>query len=249
MKNMKFPNAFGIAAISFSCLLAACLPTSYPGFDGPQVSGHGQHEQSILSKLTHWRQLASQTAESIRGCLNAEGEKSRNSKCGVKSDHAVYLANTDMTSPFGRAFHDLLSTELLERGIRLSDKPGNAVIVRTNTRLVERDGILPAGDFPGPVTALSGGLVLTNFAIPGLVALGGAADYLQFRKDYTQGSQLLVTTSLHLDGILLRQFAQSFYIPSTDRVQYASGLPHPAPSISRKSATTPSVAVFKIVND
>lgn len=249
MNNMTLPKVFGITAISFACLLGACSSNPYPELKNAHVGSDEQSEQTILSKLTHWRQLASQTAESIRACVHSKGRDTGKSVCNAKSDTAVYLANTNTTSPFGRAFRDFLNAELSARNIRLSDKPENAVIVRTDTQLVDRDGILPARDFPGPAAAISGGLVLANFATAGLVALGGAADYLQVRRNYTQGSQLLVTTSLYRDGSLMRSFANIFYIPTTDRLHYASGLPRPTPSVSGKPAPTPTVAVFKIVNN
>lgn len=233
--------------IILAATITACAPAPHPGIGNSLITGE---RQPVVAGVAQWQVLAAATANEIKDCL--AGRKP--GRCMAESDELskkpIYIGGTEISSAFGRAFQDMLVEQLLARNIMVTGDPANAIMVSTVTHMVDRSGKLPMGDFPGAGAAFAGGLVLVNYTTAGLAALGGAVDYFQYRNAYGNGPQVVVTTGLSVEGRGIMRRVAGFYIPDTDRTQYASNSPWGlAPVVPNRSKTPLPVTTFKIVKD
>lgn len=229
--------------------LAACSPTPYPGPQSSSIFGFGG--QDVLGGAAHWHSLADETAAAIAGCLTGRASIGRcASEAGALKGKAVYLDASESAMPFGRAFHLYLMDALLGRGVAIATDRKDAILVATSAQLLHRDGKVPVGDFPGTGAALASGIVLLDFASAGLVALGGAFDYAQFRSEFGNGAQVVISTALFADGRHVMRRSTGYFIADADRSQFVSNAPPAVPPPAGASAAAPPpVATFKIVQD
>lgn len=99
---------------------------------------------------------------------------------------ALYVQAEDGNhTPFDRAFRNFIVTDMVERGLPVSDKPDNAVTVLYETQIVKHNSDRP--DYkPGLFTALTGGVMVarnvSNWSsgaqIAGALGTAAAADVL-----------------------------------------------------------------------
>jgi len=228
-------------------LAAACSPAPHPGFGNSVLVGE---TQPIISGVVHWRALAESTAASVAECIDGGWDARCGVEASVLANRPVFISDTEYASPFGRVFDDFLILSLLDRGVAITDRREGAVVVSTVAHLVARDGKLPSGDFPGPASALAGGLALVDYTTVGLVALGGAVDYWQSRNAFGNGTQLVVASSLSVEGRPVMRRIRAFYVPETDRRQYASSSPwRPSGAAGASSSESLPLATFKMVDE
>lgn len=227
--------------------LVACSATPEPAM---RVSMFGANSQDVLGGVAHWRIVAEDTASSITDCLDGGSDSRCASEAASLKGKPVYLYATDSVMPFGRAFHGYLQDALLERGIQVAGERRNAVVVQTTAQLLPRDGTVPTGDFPGAATMVASGLVLVDYATAGLVGLGAAFDRTLSQSEVGNGSQVVISTSLLVEGRHVLQRTAGYYVPEVDRQHYVSGAPPALPPVAvGDSAESPPVATLKVVQE
>lgn len=105
--------ATGISALSLSLLIGCAseipLPTAY--------------EKSYQPKMWaahHWNVLAADVAERLSTALN---------NAGAGSPQVLYVTNPGVGSTFNAAFHELLTTQLMQQGFGVTVVPSEANLV------------------------------------------------------------------------------------------------------------------------
>jgi hypothetical protein len=123
-------------------LLAGCTSV-------PKPSPYPYSSQQKMQAAHHWNELASEVAEEVAARLKGGSGA---------SVEWVYVPSDD-TSPFGEAFHDLLITELMKRGIPASSNPNSPLMIEWKVQRVAHNAnrsnpSFPFGWLTGGITAL-----------------------------------------------------------------------------------------------
>lgn len=215
--------------------------------------------QEILRGVQHWNILARETIDGVLACveghvvLNKETERYE----PVCAQDTIGLAGrpffvelVDTATPFGRAFHEFLTTTLVERGQTVSHSPEGALVVRSRMRFVPRDGRVSVNSVPGSYALLGAGIwALEDVNLLRLLALGTLADAYVVAND-GGGAQLIVTTSLMDGDRFVMRRSKGYYIDNADFAHYASNSPTADLRIPPKASNTPpTVRKFGVVED
>jgi hypothetical protein len=195
-------------------LLTACAQV-------PRPSTYPYSVQQQMQAAHHWEVLARQVV----------GELIANVRAGYVSEREpVYIQNRDR-SPFGRAFHTFLRTELNKQNIAVSDDVNNPLQIKWTVQPVvhHADRIKP----PFPLeSTLFGGLAYAlgqawdklSLEQAGAVTAFGVLPLLDlWRGTYTgplPHSEVIITTEIENRAAFLRRNSNIFYINDQDRQHY-----------------------------
>ena len=242
----------GVApAVAFGLALAGCSQAPVPA-STPAVF----NMQSALIGVSNWQGLAKDTAQDIIACLEGrvvwrrqdwpwtQGPACLGDMAGLKGK-PLHVELADSGSPFGRAFHDLLTTELVVRGWPVSRSAEGATVVRYRVQTVERDGDVGLHSFPGPLTVLGYG----PFALGGtarIVSWGALADLYGSAAAFG-GAEVVITTSL-IDGErLVMRRSDGYYVAAADVGRYRTFGPVADLAPPRHVSGSPAVRGFEVV--
>lgn len=240
---MSFLRASAVVIALFA--VAGCTQSSYTisrVFDG----------QETLSSAAHWKILAQDTAlrivDYLEGKRDASGEPLRGEFPEVVSAKPIYIVQADMEMPFSQAFHDNLTTAILDRGWTVVRSPEDTLVVQYHVQLIPRSRKVDLNAFPGFFTAIGYGLwAMTDLTAQRLLPAGAVFD-AYYNAQGGRGAQVNITISL-LDGdqYLLRK-TNAYYVENADLAHFASNFPSvsPAPPVVQ-AATPPGVRTFNIV--
>ena len=217
-----------------------------------------EHHQRALVAADHWQTLANHTALQIVGCLEGgEGPAwviwSEAPVCDADeatrlAERTVYVEPGETATPFGRAFRELLMTELLRQGWAVTLKPDGAVRVAYRVDVVGRETPVDLASLPGTFAALGTGL----FALDGrswgqYLGAGALADAFVSANAFG-GSQVVISTSIVDGDRLVMRKTDAYYIAESDLTHYAGiGPPMDLVPATRPGAGPPPVRRLAVV--
>lgn len=244
--------------------LSAALAMLLVGCSGrPVPVGHQLTTQQTMRTAAHWEALAADTAERInqlRASVAAEMEREALEK-GLKfepppvliaDDAAFYVEPPDPIMPFARAFHQMLMTELIEKGMTLRLQRPGAYTVHYEVQPVYHTPGVP-NYAPGTITGLGLGAGaiygLAQNSAPAAAIVGGVITDV-FASSFSEAlrsgqySEVLVTVSLVRGEMVLLRQARNYYVDTDELFQYAATVPS-APLASRRSGVSVTPASFR----
>lgn len=239
-------------------VLAACsqssLPVARDVINNPDIS------QEALRGASHWQVLARETTRDVIGCVegrvvfNYETETNepmcRQDTRGL-AGRPIHLESVDTATPFGRVFHEFMTTALVQAGQRVSLAADGALVVRSRLSVVKRSRQVRNRTVPGTYALLGAGIwVLRNTSqLAKLLAMGAAADAYALTHD-DLGAQVIITTSLMDGNQFIMRRTSAYFIDSADFAHYATNAPTAdlmAPP--KMSETPPPVRTLKVVEE
>lgn len=195
-------------AVTMGALTACASPV-------PVAENFPMTTQKKVRAAQHWHIMAddivSQTIHSLKENDYLNGR-------------ALYVQAEDGNhTPFDRAFRNFIVTDMVERGLPVSDKPDNAVTVLYETQIVKHNSDRP--DYkPGLFTALTGGVMVarnvSNWSsgaqIAGALGTAAAVDVLAGKMASPTHNELIVTTSVVADNMFVMRKSDVYYVEDAD---------------------------------
>lgn len=215
------PRAFSRLALAVcACgLLAGCSSSNTA--QAPVATTYPYAEQRRMQAAHHWEVLARYEVEQMMG----------HERLRVLP---LYLGEPPYSSESGsfhRGFRDLMTSELVKRGARVSTVPEHAAQIRIRLEAVrhrDRSFIRPP---KGAFTTLALGVMVashayTHWAEPSLLLLPGAllADAFSGNWTYTGDDEVIITTQVVESQRIVYSSSSLYYINAGDRWQY--GVPN-----------------------
>lgn len=217
-----------VSIVTLSLGLAACasqvpVATTYPiSFQKKMQAAH------------HWDLLAADVADRLQGAL-----------LGLRSSDepvVLHVRESKCCTTFGRAFHELLTTHLINKGFGVSRDPAKGLTVEYDIQVVahnDRGFIRPPPGLFSSLAALSGGLykLVDNSSEAGAVALGAVAlDVGSGLITDTPHSEVIVNTSVTNRDRFVTRTRDIYYISDNNIGQYLAQTP---PSYRRMGVVGP----------
>lgn len=218
------PNAlpwlrlFAIGAASVA--LSGCFSTNTS--QAPIATTYPYSEQQRMQAAHHWDVLANHQASSIV------------SQPETRFRDLYILPPSDEVSPmqggeFGRGFRDLLTSQLVSRGMRVVQAPHeNSASVRVNIEVVEHRGRRFIRPPNGILTTLAGGIAVATYPIShwrepalALLPLAVAGDVYSGNWTSEGNEEIIVTTQIVDDNQILYSSSNIYYTNHEDRRHYA----------------------------
>lgn len=184
----------------------------------PVPTGYPLNTQMKMQAAHHWNLLASNTARRTAKIL------------GIKRlmlESGVYVVPSG-TTPFEKAFRELLITHLVENGIRVTDSPENQVLLSTDLQIIRHHRRIvraPAGMY----RSFAPGLFLKADQLFPLHSLESAENSIGMAKVNVEAgvytvalpsNEVIITTSLVFGGDYLARNSAIYYIDDPDWWHY-----------------------------
>ena len=208
--------ATGLAVVLLSgCVMQSQIPTP----ENEPLS-----YQMVMRASHHWDLMAADVADQVTASISLTGYK----------DRPLYVSAPGQHSEFGRAFHNLLVSQLVTNGTNVTTDPG-ALAVSFDAQVVAHNSARIAYR-PGTLTALGAGLlVLRGIALHGssgvkdaaflaLLAAGDVATAVHAGPP--PRTEVIVTTSVKDGPRFVTRKTDIYYIQEADATLF---LPHIAP--------------------
>ena len=196
-----------LLAALISVAATGCAHVPIP--ENPPVS-----TQRIARAAHHWRLLAQDVVAQIGPGVSPQ----------LMAGRAVRVHAPSETTPFTKAFTNMLVTELVRggTGVTRADE-SNAIEVRYETQVIVYGGVRSAYR-PGTFSILTGGLLVLRHALNypadallGTAAAVGATDYVMSTSGgHPTHTELLVTTSVVEGNKYLSRQTDISYVPDLD---------------------------------
>lgn len=193
----------------------------------PVATTHSWDTQRKMQAARHWQILAEDLAGQVKKCITGQD--------GLK--HLPVYVVPKEGSPFEEIFHELLISELMDRGVAVSQTTEGAMEMEYNAWILEHSD-RNYQKIPIKFTALGAGiLVARNYSnvdawmdrqkTRNLLGMGAAtgilADVVMSRyAGAPSHNEVIITTTLSLDGILHLHQSDIYYINDPDAGHYAS---------------------------
>ncbi|PHQ57929.1 hypothetical protein [uncultured Porticoccus sp.] len=209
------------------CLLILLLAGCAGKFsEYPEAKSYPHSTQQKLQAAYHWKVLAANEAELISSKLPPSGIvylACTASKCNGKSKGSSIFDNT---------YRDLLTSEMVNRGIKISVSESGAdhkLAVNVNTvEHIDRNSLPPkAGYRTGVLSFLAGlGTSANNWSEPALalIPLSAASDLHQYWADRADESitEVIITTQVTSNDQIVSSNSSIYYFNSNDFDHYQS---------------------------
>lgn len=190
-------------------MLTGCA-TQLPQSQVPVPVNHALSYQEELRASQHWNILAGDAAEQIHATLRMTGNK------------VLFVAEPAARSEFHRAFHALLTTQLVERGLVVTGTSSNAAIVSFDAQLVAHRSDRLARR-PDAAVAIGPGIqVSRDVTRQGRFLDGTAAPY----SGLVPRTEIIVTTSIRDGQQFISRRTDIYYVQEPDTGLF---LPHAYP--------------------
>lgn len=201
-----------LLALLTTLVLVGCA-SEVPIPETHQISG-----QVKVKAAHHWDVIAGDIASETRKLLDSDS--------GLKQ-RTVYVVPAATVTPFNKAFHNFLVTQLVRQGIPVSEKRDNALEVRYETQVVRHESDRTAHR-PGTFTALVTGILVARNIHTwaahekglGALAAGVGLDVGLGHLTDVSKTELLVTTSLSDQGLYRMRKSDAYYIEDADGSLY-----------------------------
>jgi len=185
--------------------------------------------QQTIQSVSHWNVIADDVAEQIKLALTA----------GKAMDTPVYLENNANT-PFNDAFHNMLLTRLLNKGVRtMKAKEPTALKISYNSQVVYHKAPLKEPR-AGKTALLTAGVLVVReafdqpWSVPGrIAAVGGALTAMELLDDASPGyfkknapkTEFIITTSIMDGNQYVFRKTDCYYINFADSWYYNDDTP------------------------
>lgn len=177
----------------------------------PYTQNHPESYQKVARAVSHWDILADDVAAQTVAAIGTQ--------------RTIYVATPPEATDFNRAFHDLLITRMVNKGIPVSSQKTGAIEVQYEAQVVRHNSARHAYK-PGTITMLTAGLMVA-YNVPGWaqpgdagMALMGAAGVADVFATMNAGSptktELVVTTSAVEGGRYLVRKTDIYYLEPED---------------------------------
>jgi hypothetical protein len=177
----------------------------------PYTQNHPTTYQKVARATSHWDILADDVATQTLA------------KIGTQK--TIYIAEPREDTEFNRAFHNFLITQMVNKGIPVSDTKLSSIEVHYDTQIVTHNSERRAYK-PGTLTLLAAGLMVaynvphwTNGTDKGVAFLGAAAGVdaaVSMDAGSPTKTELVVTTSAIEEGRYLMRKTDIYYIETKD---------------------------------
>ncbi|MFC0267958.1 hypothetical protein [Kushneria aurantia] len=203
----------GVLCLALLLSLSGCFQLHTA--QAPMATSWPLTEQRRMQAAHHWDVLARHEARAIMARQRLRGSP-------------LYIAEPVPSTPFSRAFHRLLESQLVNNGALVSTQPEGSVFVDYDVQVVEHQdrGFIrrPEGTF----TALAAGVTLAfqpinHWAEPALALIPGAALFDAFSGNITEvgDTEVIITTRASEYDTLLFSSSNIYYVNDGDSSQYA----------------------------
>lgn len=213
--------AFGLAT------LVGCAQSPIPTAGNFDIT-----EQKKVRSAGHWQVISQNAARETLKMLD---------EAGVASNARLSVAPPEQATSFEKTFHEMLTTELVRSGRRVTTSAQNVLQVSYKAQLVEHKSERPRL-VPGLFTMLTSGVGvihgLRNQHIDtqgvGVLALAGVADYAaSVNSGGPTHTELVLTTSATTPDQILTRKTDVYYIEDVDNTLFR---------------TAPAYKTMKVVN-
>lgn len=191
-------------------LLAGCAQSPIP------VSGNFDlTEQKKVRSAGHWQVLS---RDAVRETLKMLDD------AGVVSNARLTVASPEKSTTFDRTFHELLTTELVRSGRRVTTSGQNPLQLSYNAQIVIHNSHRPHF-IPGIHTMLAGGIFalygLRNYHLDtqalGLLGVTSAIDYAaSVGSGGPTHTELVLTTTVSTPDQILTRKTNVYYLEDVD---------------------------------
>jgi len=198
MKNIAGSFCLGAAL----AVMAGCNPV-------PPATGISHQAQEKIQATQHWQTIARHLAGKIATSSD-------------RSDEPFYIANEGRQGVFGRVFADMITSELLASGVRVSEHPDNALTISYDVETVRQPS-----DRDGQYPWLFSAATATYYLIDGLAGDAAAvmavgADVARLQPSRTR-TELAITTRVTDRGQVLFSETGVYYITDHSASHYLGG--------------------------
>ena len=161
-------------------------------------------------------------------------------------DARPFFVNPEVATPFGRAFNDLLITQLVRHGAAVATTDKKALIVDYNVQFIAYSGKRDLRTFPGPITLgamLAATAVGTGFAASSEIIAGAtagslatvlAADAARNLGTNSDSAEVLITSQVTYGDRYIMRRSDVYYVRLDDFRQYVKLVPPPRPVYSSR---------------
>ena len=148
--RMSLISAFLLAVAGCS---SSPLPLARDSINEPRAT------REFLRGAAHWRILASETSADVIACVEGwvvfnEETETQEPVCRQDTEGLaglpIYIERAGTATPFGRVFHEFLTTALVQGGQTVTMDPDGALIVRWRLSFVKRIGPCRRTRCPAP---------------------------------------------------------------------------------------------------
>jgi hypothetical protein len=203
----------GCLAIGLA-LLAGCAQSPIP------VAGNFDlTEQKKVRSAGHWQIIAQSAARETLKMLD---------EAGAASNGRLAVVSPEKSTSFEKAFHEMLTTELVRSGRRVATGGQNVLQVSYTVQLVEHKSHRPQFA-PGRYTKLAAGVGVIyglrnqhiDAALAGALAFAGVADYVASTDaGGPTHTELVLTTSASTPDQILTRKTDVYYIEDLDKTLF-----------------------------
>lgn len=235
-KGIRFASALLILPFLFGCYTQTPKPMGYP-----------YSTQQKMQSAYHWKVLAEDVANQIRESMKTGGYLNYPVYVQPACNAPKWPCDAHRETPFGEGFYDLLTTELLKTGMKISTQESGAFVVATKVQvLYHEDGRRTRTAAPGFVTGTAAlatfwGWIIRDARDYGsasreALAIGGAAvtgaaiyDAVSGMFETLPHTEVLITTSIKDYNKYVMRKTDIYYINDLDYWHYQN--PPPAQTI------------------
>lgn len=215
MRNSLFLILSGVIL----CLVPACIRL-------PQPQGFFYSEQRKMQAAHHWNVLANDVANRI----NAELIQQNYLDAAVHVRHSCGRSagcGAGDTFPFDEGFNDLLTTQLVNFGVKTLVKEEDGLIVDYKVQVIQHRANRRQWPQPGMLTALTAGILVFRDAPWDIATLAAAAtiDTLNAVSVTSGHYEIVITTSIVDGNRYVMRTSDLYYINDVDFWQYQQQQP------------------------
>ena len=191
----------------------------------PVAGNYDLTEQKKVRSAGHWQVISQNAARETLKMLD---------EAGVASNARLSVAPPEQATSFEKTFHEMLTTELVRSGRRVTTSTQNVLQVSYKAQLVEHKSERPR-HIPGLFTMLTSGVGvmygLRNQHIDtqgvGALALAGVADYAaSVNSGGPTHTELVLTTSATTPDQILTRKTDVYYIEDVDNTLFRTAPEH-----------------------
>lgn len=212
-RHMSRKTLIILILMSLSLLTQACMSPT------PGSVTYPNKPQQTMQTVQHWDVLASDIAEIIKDAV------------AVRPD----IANTPMylekpayqPSPFSRTFHELLSSQLVSRGLHVSKDQPTGLVVDYKVMLVKHKNMYTKPPF-GTFSILPLGIIVVrdlsvNPILWTALGLGAFLDLSVGAVGITSNHEVIISVSMAFNNQYVVYQTSYYYINDKNWSEYAEG--------------------------
>lgn len=211
MKLINREIVSSILTLIIVYLMASCSQVPFP-------TTYRLNMQKKMQAAHHWDVLASDVAEQVKISLQKKSELKK---------IPTFISSSD-TTPFGKIFHNLIATHMVQKGIVVSNVDKDAITMKYEAKVLEHTNRI-VREYPVKYSVLALGIRVARDAADWTsrnilnlgVGLGVLADY---GRGLTTGDlpnqEVVITTSLVLNDQYIMHKSDIYYINELDEWHY-----------------------------